>query len=242
MYINKIIAICSLIATSIVSAGEIIPSGWLNPELLLQAERPIQEQLDTGKAMNSTAWDMAAVKDARLLTIYMELYQTLQRKNKQANLFADQNNWLESRKEAVKALNDPEGGSMVSLQQASTHMEFTDKRIAALQRELDGFEKAEVKGMLEMKKEAGEVFERVDIELNTVYKNVLKQLSPKGTEAIKAAQRAWITFRDKTAEAYGTSEEGGSLEGLLRSNCMIAITQNRISELKSLFLSGGYPY
>ena len=120
-------------------------------------------------------------------------------------------------------------------------MDFTEKRIATLKTKLLECAKPE-KNMREMRREAGTTFEQVDIELNSVYKNVLKQLSPKGTEAIKAGQRAWIIFRDKTAEAYGMHEEGGSLEGLMRTNCLIEITQNRIKELKMLFLSGHYPY
>ncbi len=94
--------------------------------------------------------------------------------------------------------------------------------------------------MIEMKHAAQRDFEKADAELNTVYKQVLTQLSPKGTAALKEAQRAWVVFRDKTAEAYGTGEEGGSLEGLMYIRCLEAITQNRTKELKKLFLSDHY--
>lgn len=96
--------------------------------------------------------------------------------------------------------------------------------------------------MMEMKHAAQRDFEKADAELNAVYKKILAELSPKGAAALKEAQRAWIIFRDKTAEAYGTGEEGGSLEGLMYLRCVEAITQNRTKELKKLFLTDRYPY
>jgi len=85
-------------------------------------------------------------------------------------------------------------------------------------------------------------FDKSDAELNAVYKKVLSQLSPKGLEALKEAQRAWLIFRDKTAEAYGTGEEGSSNEKVMYVRCAAAITRNRTKELKTLFLSDHYPY
>jgi uncharacterized protein YecT (DUF1311 family) len=96
--------------------------------------------------------------------------------------------------------------------------------------------------MLEMKLAAARDFEEADAELNAVYKQVRARLSPKGAAALRDAQRAWVIFRDKTAEAYGIGEEGGSNEGLMYIRCQEAITQNRTKELRLLFLSGGYPY
>ena len=96
--------------------------------------------------------------------------------------------------------------------------------------------------MVEMKHTAERDFEKADAELNAVYKKALGQLSPKGVAALREAQRAWVTFRDKTAEAYGTGEEGGSNEGLMYIRCQEAITQNRTKELKLLFSSDRYPY
>ena len=65
--------IFTLVILSIFSlyGEEIVPKGWLTPEQLEQAEVPIQNQLDTGRGMGGSAWSMAAVKDARLLLIYL---------------------------------------------------------------------------------------------------------------------------------------------------------------------------
>ena len=100
------------------------------------------------------------------------------------------------------------------------------------------FSTAHGQSMSEMKRAANAEFDQADAELNTVYKKVLDGRSPKGTAALKEAQRAWITFRDKSAEAYGASEEGGSLEGLLAVHCSTTLTKERTANLRRMFLSG----
>ncbi len=96
--------------------------------------------------------------------------------------------------------------------------------------------------MVEMKHAAQRDFEKADAELNTLYKNVLSGLDPKGSAALRESQRAWVIVRDKTAEAYGTGEEGGSLEWLMYIRYQEAATQDRTRELKKLFQSDHYPY
>jgi uncharacterized protein YecT (DUF1311 family) len=78
--------------------------------------------------------------------------------------------------------------------------------------------------------------------LNTVYKAALATRSEKGVAALREAQRAWITYRDAAAEAYGTGEEGDSLEALMVLRCSEALTKDRTAELKKLYLSDHYPY
>ena len=144
---KKIMRIHALIFTAVIlsifsaSGGEILPKDWLTPDQLEQAERPIQDQLDTGKAMGATAWDMAALKDARLLLIYLTIYERLPGNASRAKIYSEQQAWLKQRRKAVEALADPNGGSMVILDQASKHMDLTDKRIAILQKKLDRLKK-----------------------------------------------------------------------------------------------------
>lgn len=95
---------------------------------------------------------------------------------------------------------------------------------------------AQAQSMLEMKAEAQRKFEQADTELNTVYRKVIASLSESGATALKEAQRAWLTARDKTAEASGSSEEGGSLQGLAIIQCREALTRHRTKELQELFL------
>jgi hypothetical protein len=78
-----------------------------------------------------------------------------------------------------------------------------------------------------MKENARKDLEVADAELNTVYKKILATRSEKGIAALREAQRAWIIYRDATAEAYGTGEEGGSLEALMVLRCSEALTKSR---------------
>src|ERR1700733_14958877 len=55
----------------------ILPKGWITADQLEQAQVPLQKQLDTGVDMIGTAWDMAAVKDAELLVLYISLFEKL---------------------------------------------------------------------------------------------------------------------------------------------------------------------
>ncbi len=86
--------------------------------------------------MGGTAWSMAAVKDARLLLLYVTLYERLPDEASRKKLHSEQTAWLARRQKAVDALSDPEGGSMVRLEKAAKHMEFTDKRIAEFKKRL----------------------------------------------------------------------------------------------------------
>lgn len=52
-----------------------------------------------------------------------------------------------------------------------------------------------------------------------------------GASALKDAQRAWITFRDKACEAEGFAMRGGSAEPLLVYGCMRQLTEDRAAQL-----------
>jgi len=137
MRINPLIFTAGILSILSASGEEILPKDWLTPDQLEQAEQPIQEQLDTGKAMGPTTWDKAALKDARLLLIYLTIYERLPDSASRSKFKSEQNAWLKERKKVVQALADPNGGSMVTLDQASKQMDLTDKRIALLQKQLE---------------------------------------------------------------------------------------------------------
>jgi uncharacterized protein YecT (DUF1311 family) len=52
-----------------------------------------------------------------------------------------------------------------------------------------------------------------------------------GVKAMRDAQRAWITFRDKACEAEGYAMKGGSAEPLLVYGCMARLTETRAAQL-----------
>ena len=84
-------------------------------------------------------------------------------------------------------------------------------------------------------------WEAADADLNTAYKRAmtllkswdadLPQAEQGGAEALKEAQRAWITFRDRACEAEGYAMKGGSAEPLLVFGCMRQLTEDRTAQL-----------
>lgn len=87
-------------------------------------------------------------------------------------------------------------------------------------------------------------WERADADLNAAYKRAMALLEEwdanlpsderGGAKALKEAQRAWITFRDKACEAEGYAFKGGSAEPLLVYGCMRLVTEERVVHLTSM--------
>ncbi len=87
-------------------------------------------------------------------------------------------------------------------------------------------------------------WEAADAELNAVYKVAIAMLEQwdadlpadekGGAKALREAQRAWITFRDKTCEAEGYAMKGGSAEPLLVYGCMRVVTKERTAHLQGM--------
>lgn len=96
----------------------------------------------------------------------------------------------------------------------------------------------------EMNQCAHDDWELADAELNLAYKRTMQLLKgwdadlPEaeqgGAEALKEAQRAWITFRDKACEVEGYAMKGGSAEPLLVFGCMRQLTEDRTAQLNGL--------
>jgi uncharacterized protein YecT (DUF1311 family) len=84
-------------------------------------------------------------------------------------------------------------------------------------------------------------WEAADARLNTAYAAAMKLLKSwdedmpvaeqGGAVALREAQRAWITFRDKACEAEGFAMRGGSAEPLLVYGCMRQLTEERTGHL-----------
>jgi uncharacterized protein YecT (DUF1311 family) len=87
-------------------------------------------------------------------------------------------------------------------------------------------------------------WEEADARLNAVYQRATALLQDwdanlpnderGGATALKEAQRAWITFRDKACEAEGYAFKGGSAEPLLVYGCMRLLTEERTAHLTSM--------
>ena len=112
------------------------------------------------------------------------------------------------------------------------------------------------KNQMELNQCAGEQFHKADTHLNTLYGKVLeimqKDLSEaqdrkdtdlikhhhQAIEKLKAAERAWIQYRDLHCEAASHQYEGGSIRPMVWGFCMSQTTLDRIEELKSAYEEG----
>lgn len=76
-------------------------------------------------------------------------------------------------------------------------------------------------------------YEEADKELNVIYNeqlNRLKNEEPK--KRLRAAQRAWIKFRDEDCHYQGWATEKGSIHPYIVSECMTRHTKKRIEDIK----------
>ena len=84
----------------------------------------------------------------------------------------------------------------------------------------------------EMNQQANEEFVKADNALNKVYKQLLSKIDKQSREKLKAAQRAWIEFRDADADLAADLEaRGGSMWPLICSTRRCELTEARTKEL-----------
>ena len=57
---------------------------------------------------------------------------------------------------------------------------------------------------------------------------------PGYVETLRAAQHAWLTYRDEHCRLSSYDARGGSLQPLLASDCMTSLTEARTAELSRL--------
>ncbi|ERT04372.1 hypothetical protein M595_5686 [Lyngbya aestuarii BL J] len=87
--------------------------------------------------------------------------------------------------------------------------------------------------MIEMKKCAQDKYSKIDRQLNQTYQTLMAKLDDnQRKQRLISAQRSWIQFRDKSCNYEASEALGGSLEGLLLTNCLTRVTDQRTSELK----------
>ncbi|MEE4209910.1 MAG: lysozyme inhibitor LprI family protein [Parvularcula sp.] len=78
-------------------------------------------------------------------------------------------------------------------------------------------------------------YKRADAELNEIYRRIMTTLGDEDKESLRAAQRAWIVYRDKACAAEAAPYQGGSAMGTVRVACLEAATRERMKFLKTGF-------
>ena len=85
---------------------------------------------------------------------------------------------------------------------------------------------------VEMNQKANDDFQKADIELNEVYKQLIKTLDEKEKQLLIKSQKDWIKFRDSHCDFEAQQYDGGSIKPLIYSTCLTERTKNRINDLK----------
>lgn len=78
-------------------------------------------------------------------------------------------------------------------------------------------------------------YQAADAELNRVYRQVLARNARFAT-SIRAAQRAWIVFRDKECAIPALQYQGGSIAPLEINTCNADLTRERTQHLRANYL------
>ena len=89
---------------------------------------------------------------------------------------------------------------------------------------------------LDMNVDAIRAYEKVDKELNLVYKQVIGKMSEQEKTKIKTAQRKWIKMKESSCTKEAAKYEGGSMYAMIYHDCLAIKTKKRISELKKMLI------
>lgn len=79
---------------------------------------------------------------------------------------------------------------------------------------------------------SAEDYADADAELTRIYDSLMAEASGDEEERLRAAQRAWLPFRDAHCETKAALYEGGSIQPLIRASCLANVTRERTEHLR----------
>lgn len=81
---------------------------------------------------------------------------------------------------------------------------------------------------------SAQAYQTADDALNEAYQVLVDQLSNNAAslEKLRAAQRAWIGFRDAECAFESSAVEGGSAQLMVRNGCLEGLTEARTEALR----------
>lgn len=81
---------------------------------------------------------------------------------------------------------------------------------------------------------AAQEYERIDRELNRIYRQLAARLKGERSAKLNAAQNAWIKFRDAQCELESTEYKGGSLYPTVLNSCLSSLTKAQVDALRRI--------
>lgn len=91
----------------------------------------------------------------------------------------------------------------------------------------------------EMNACAAEELNAADSVLNAAYQELIREIEPERVELLRAAQRAWIRFRDAECELEASEVGPGSLGPMVHALCLAHLSRRRAAELGRMMPEGG---
>ncbi len=76
-------------------------------------------------------------------------------------------------------------------------------------------------------------YQAADAKLNAAYQELVRRNDEASNKLLQTAQRAWIAFRDAECTYSTADSEGGSIHPMEVSQCLTALTNERIKPLAS---------
>jgi len=121
-------------------------------------------------------------------------------------------------------------------QDEDVQSESAEAQQESVQEEAADGEEVPAPSMFELKVTANDSFEAADQLLNKTYAKLIATLSTEDKKKLKEAQRAWIVYRDSTAQTFAALQVGGgSMEALIQITIMEEITRERAKALDDLY-------
>ncbi|MDJ1464299.1 lysozyme inhibitor LprI family protein [Nitratireductor sp. GZWM139] len=83
---------------------------------------------------------------------------------------------------------------------------------------------------------AGKSYQAADKKLNARYGDAMKRYesNEEARTLLRDAQRAWIAFRDAECDLATLGVRGGSIEPMIRAQCLEDLTEDRSDQLEDL--------
>ena len=78
-------------------------------------------------------------------------------------------------------------------------------------------------------------YRAADVQLNQLYRQIRRVLTPDQQQQLVAAQRLWVQLRDATCTAESDLYKGGDAESPAYSACLEEETRQRTADLKTIY-------
>ena len=79
----------------------------------------------------------------------------------------------------------------------------------------------------------GNEYKKADAALNKTYQELTTMLEDEEKAQLKAAENAWLKYRDANCEFVADQYKGGSIRPMIAAICLADVTSNRTTELKN---------